>query len=272
VLVQVVAWLVWLVDTVWRPLLITLAAVGVVALWQLGRLSGALPAWAEPARGRVDATVVITPGGIAAALGDDDSPELHAADTMRAGDGLCDGAAVRVLVEEGVTYVRQLAEWGTKFDVDASGRLALGREAAHSVRRTQISRGAQDVIRKLQQAGYKAFVVGGAVRDLLLGITPKDFDIATNATPEQVKPLFRRAFIIGRSTAFDNRNTAFRFVSSTALICRKGRASWCRAASWTMLPESCLLPLRLLPRLETVLVNPLMRHGQRGRATFSACL
>jgi poly(A) polymerase len=70
--------------------------------------------------------------------------------------------------------------------------------SAHSVRRTQLSRGAQDVIRKLQDAGYKAFVVGGAVRDLLLGITPKDFDIATNATPEQVKPLFRRAFIIGR--------------------------------------------------------------------------
>jgi poly(A) polymerase len=70
--------------------------------------------------------------------------------------------------------------------------------AAHSVRRTQLSRGAQDVIRKLQQAGYKAFVVGGAVRDLLLGITPKDFDSATTATPEQVKPLFRRAFIIGR--------------------------------------------------------------------------
>ncbi|MDQ2917222.1 MAG: polynucleotide adenylyltransferase PcnB, partial [Pseudomonadota bacterium] len=42
------------------------------------------------------------------------------------------------------------------------------------------------------------FIVGGAVRDLLLGITPKDFDIATDATPEQVKPLFRRAFIIGR--------------------------------------------------------------------------
>ncbi len=63
---------------------------------------------------------------------------------------------------------------------------------------SQISRGAQDVMRKLQQAGFKAFVVGGAVRDLLLGITPKDFDLATNATPEQVKPLFRRAFIIGR--------------------------------------------------------------------------
>ena len=56
-------------------------------------------------------------------------------DTMQAGDGLCDEAAVRVLVEEGVAYVRQLAEWGTKFDLDADGRPALGREAAHSVRR-----------------------------------------------------------------------------------------------------------------------------------------
>src|SRR5208282_4077024 len=69
---------------------------------------------------------------------------------------------------------------------------------AHPVRRSQLSRGATEVTRKLQHAGFKAFIVGGAVRDLLLGIVPKDFDIATDATPEQVKPLFRRAFIIGR--------------------------------------------------------------------------
>src|SRR5260221_10207429 len=68
----------------------------------------------------------------------------------------------------------------------------------HAVRREQVPRGAGAVIQKLHKAGFKAFVVGGAVRDLLLGLTPKDFDIATNATPEQVKPLFRRAFIIGR--------------------------------------------------------------------------
>ena len=69
---------------------------------------------------------------------------------------------------------------------------------AHRVRRSQLSRGATDVTRKLHQAGFKAFIVGGAVRDLLLGITPKDFDIATDGTPEEIKPLFRRAFIIGR--------------------------------------------------------------------------
>ncbi len=54
------------------------------------------------------------------------------------------------------------------------------------------------VVRTLKDAGFEAYVVGGAVRDLLVGRRPKDFDVATNATPEQVKSLFRRAFIIGR--------------------------------------------------------------------------
>src|SRR6266576_810827 len=74
-------------------------------------------------------------GGIAAAVGDDDSPDLHAADTIRAGDGLCDEAAVRVLVEQGPPYVQELVDWGTRFDRDADGHLSRGREAAHSVRR-----------------------------------------------------------------------------------------------------------------------------------------
>ena len=54
------------------------------------------------------------------------------------------------------------------------------------------------VVRTLKDAGFEAYVVGGAVRDLLVGRRPKDFDVATDATPEQVKALFRRAFIIGR--------------------------------------------------------------------------
>ncbi len=74
-------------------------------------------------------------GGIAAAIGDDDSPALHAADTIRAGDGLCDESAVNVLVEQGPAYVRELIDWGTRFDFGPDGRPALGREAAHSVRR-----------------------------------------------------------------------------------------------------------------------------------------
>src|SRR5216684_949757 len=73
-------------------------------------------------------------GGIAAAVGADDSPVLHAADTIRAGDGLCDEAAVAVLVEEGPRYVRELIEWGVRFDCGEDGRPALGLEAVHSVR------------------------------------------------------------------------------------------------------------------------------------------
>jgi len=74
-------------------------------------------------------------GGIAAAVGDDDSAALHAADTLRAGDGLCDEAAVRVLVEHGAAGVHELIAWGARFERNADGSLALGREAAHSVRR-----------------------------------------------------------------------------------------------------------------------------------------
>jgi len=74
-------------------------------------------------------------GGIAVALGADDSPELHASDTIKAGDGLCDEAVVRVLVTDGIRYVQELVDWGTRFDREADGRLARGREAAHSVRR-----------------------------------------------------------------------------------------------------------------------------------------
>src|SRR5262249_31485451 len=74
-------------------------------------------------------------GGMAAAVGEDDSPALHAKDTVAAGAGLCDEQAVRVLVEDGARDVRDLIAWGAEFDRDANGRLALAREAAHSVRR-----------------------------------------------------------------------------------------------------------------------------------------
>ena len=74
-------------------------------------------------------------GGIAAAVGPDDSPRLHAIDTVNAGDGLCVDAAVDVLVADGVGYVRELIEWGARFDRDRSGALSLGREGAHGLRR-----------------------------------------------------------------------------------------------------------------------------------------
>ncbi|MDA0982687.1 MAG: polynucleotide adenylyltransferase PcnB [Proteobacteria bacterium] len=68
----------------------------------------------------------------------------------------------------------------------------------HGLARESISPAALRVCEGLAERGYAAHVVGGAVRDLLLGIKPKDFDIATDARPEQVKPLFRRALLIGR--------------------------------------------------------------------------
>src|SRR5262245_65972508 len=63
---------------------------------------------------------------------------------------------------------------------------------------TAVDRDAFAVLVRLQQAGHRAYLVGGCVRDLLLGGTPKDFDIATSARPRQVKKLFRNARIIGR--------------------------------------------------------------------------
>lgn len=70
--------------------------------------------------------------------------------------------------------------------------------STHKIRREDLSSGSRRVCETLQGQGFKAFVVGGAVRDLLVGIEPKDFDIATNATPEQVRRAFRRSRIIGR--------------------------------------------------------------------------
>jgi poly(A) polymerase len=70
--------------------------------------------------------------------------------------------------------------------------------AKHGIARERLSPAAARICAVLREAGFSAYVVGGAVRDLLLGIPPVDFDVATDARPEQVKPLFRRALIIGR--------------------------------------------------------------------------
>ena len=102
------------------------AAVGLAAAGDVLVLTKAEPA---------ESNTGYAQGGIAAAVGGDDSPALHFTDTIRAGDGLCDEEAVRVLVEHGPAGVEQLIEWGALFERGADGQLALGREAAHSVRR-----------------------------------------------------------------------------------------------------------------------------------------
>ena len=68
----------------------------------------------------------------------------------------------------------------------------------HTISRSHISQNALRVLYKLRDAGYMAFLVGGCVRDLLLGIEPKDFDVATDALPEEVKRLFRNCRLVGR--------------------------------------------------------------------------
>lgn len=74
-------------------------------------------------------------GGIAAALAPDDSPALHAADTITAGDGLCDPAVVELVTRSGPAVIARLERWGARFDRDAGGSIALGREGGHGRRR-----------------------------------------------------------------------------------------------------------------------------------------
>ncbi len=78
------------------------------------------------------------------------------------------------------------------------GRRVEYSAAEHGIDPALLDDNAVRVVRALKEAGHEAYVVGGAVRDLLVSRRPKDFDVATDATPEQVKALFRRAFIIGR--------------------------------------------------------------------------
>src|SRR3569623_346387 len=115
-------------------------------------VAGLQTAWRASAAGEVavltkrslfDSATAYAQGGIAAALGAGDSPELHRQDTLAAGAALCDAAAVQVLVEEGPARVRELQTAGAHFDLDPSGKLKLGREAAHSKNRIVHAHGDQ---------------------------------------------------------------------------------------------------------------------------------
>ena len=79
-----------------------------------------------------------------------------------------------------------------------AGSLRIIPRAEHSISRRNISPNALRVLYRLREGGYQAFLVGGCLRDLLLGVEPKDFDVATSARPEEVKRLFRNCRLIGR--------------------------------------------------------------------------
>ncbi len=81
---------------------------------------------------------------------------------------------------------------------DSDAALTIIPRDAHNVSRRDISPNALRVLYRLREAGFGAYLVGGAVRDLLIGGHPKDFDVATDATPEQIRGLFRNCRLIGR--------------------------------------------------------------------------
>ena len=113
-------------------------------------------------------------GGIAVALSDEDEVALHEEDTLNAGAGLCDAAAVRVMVEDGPRYIQELINWGTEFDREG-GRLVFTQEAAHSRRRILHAHGdstGREIVRALiaRARGMReiAFVAHAATDALLV--------------------------------------------------------------------------------------------------------
>lgn len=95
-------------------------------------------------------------------------------------------------------FLHHLFSFGSTAPVAAAPAFRAIACERHGISRDSISSGSLKVALTLQQAGYSAYIVGGAVRDLLLGLKPKDYDIATDATPEQVRAVFRHSRIIGR--------------------------------------------------------------------------
>ncbi len=101
------------------------------------------------------------------------------------------------LLGKGAAPAPAPAEAGAVPAIPLGRRVEVG-AAEHGIDPALLDANAVRVVRVLKEAGHEAYIVGGAVRDLIVGLRPKDFDVATDATPEQVKALFRRAFIIGR--------------------------------------------------------------------------
>jgi L-aspartate oxidase len=142
-------------------------------------------------------------GGIAVALGEDDDVELHEQDTLAAGDGLCDVAAVRTLVEQGPAAIQELIEWGAEFDREGS-KLAFGREAAHSRRRIVHAHGdstghevAHTLYLKAASIPNIEFRSFAAVTDLLVTDHGEVAGVAVcDASARHWIPLYARAVLI----------------------------------------------------------------------------
>src|SRR5512140_3242508 len=141
-------------------------------------------------------------GGIAVALSDDDEVELHEQDTLAAGDGLCDQAAVHTLVEEGPAAIQQLIEWGAEFDREGT-RLAFGREGAHSRSRIlhaqgdstghEISRTLYHKAASLKNVRFRSFT---SITDLLVDGGEVAGVVACDSSTRRLVPLCARAVLL----------------------------------------------------------------------------
>lgn len=145
-------------------------------------------------------------GGIAAAVGPDDSTDLHLRDTLAAGDGLCNPDAVRVLVDDGVRDVLELIDWGARFARDDAGQLALAREAAHSVRRVLHAQDASG--REIGRVLWERVVASGRIQVL-------DDAQAVSLTVESG---------VCRGAAFVDRSGQVRYAESAATLLATGGA------------------------------------------------
>jgi L-aspartate oxidase len=150
-------------------------------------------------RSLFDSATAYAQGGIAAALGAGDSPELHRIDTLAAGAALADAKAVQVLVEEGPARVRELATAGAQFDLEPGGNFKLGKEAAHSRRRIVHAHGdqtgaevARTLIKRVKESEHitvlektrilELIVENGVVIGVRAAVAGKAVDIVADAT------------------------------------------------------------------------------------------
>ena len=140
-------------------------------------------------------------GGIAVALSDDDEVELHEQDTLYAGDGLCDRAAVHTLVEEGPAAIQELIDWGAEFDRDGA-RLAFTREGAHSRNRILHAHGdstgreiARTLYHKAASLPNVTFRSYAATTDLLLDAGAAGA-LLYDAAAQREEPVYARAVLL----------------------------------------------------------------------------
>jgi L-aspartate oxidase len=141
-------------------------------------------------------------GGVAVALSDEDDVSLHEADTLAAGDGLCNVEAVRALVREGPDEIRRLIDWGAEFD-RSEGRLDFAREGAHSRRRVlhshgdstgrEIARALYQVASALPNVTFRGF---SAVADLLLADGRVTGALALDERTGAAVPVLARAVLL----------------------------------------------------------------------------